>query len=163
MEKEQIDLSISKAEIRKALENVVSGNHKDLVLRALFETASSEQLSALFKASIGIEPIIDYSVGDDVYVELYGISTWDFDIDLMKEKDLITIITPATEIISAKIVEINGYSQTPYTVEVEYFHKDHKPLEGVDFPHATKKTQDVSARYIKGPIESWPEGFFEGI
>jgi hypothetical protein len=155
--KEQIDLTISRAEIKKSLESIISGKNKELILKALFDTASNEQLSALFKASMGIEPILNYSIGDEILVNLYGLSTWDFNIDLMKEKDLITSYdSNGPEIMCATIVDINTYSSTPYEIEVEYFHKDNKPLDEIP-PHITRKTQDFTEKYIIGCKEEWPE------
>jgi hypothetical protein len=157
-DKDYVDFSVSKADIKKSLESVLSGQHKELLLNALFDTASNDQLSALFKASMGIEPILNYSIGDEIVVNLYGVSTWDFNIDLMKEKDLIVSYDEeGPEVICAKVVDINAYSSAPYKVEVEYFHKDNKPLEGVDFPRTTRKTQDLTERYIIGCKEEWPE------
>ena len=78
-------------ELKKALAPRLLNDKKQILLNMLIACLAedSNSMSQLSKALLGIAPNIEYSVGDQVVVNVSGLSSWKFDLPHMREKGVI--------------------------------------------------------------------------
>lgn len=160
MEKKSISLDVSYEDIKDKLRKAIEPEYDDnLIVDCVMSLTQDDphKLGVLFKALLGISPKHQYEVGDEVVINLYGISTWDFSNDEMNQRGL-TYLVGNVMCINGKIVGIDPWAENPYNIRVEYYHKDSAEREDLDALPPTKiKEQHVNPRYVIGLQEDWPE------
>jgi hypothetical protein len=104
--------------------------------------ADQDALGKIFMASLGILPEPGkYSVGDTVLIPSDNLSNWKFDLDKMREENLVV-----KEMIECEILEYNVYNER-YLCEYTYINAD--GVKGKD--------TSLSSEYsIKGLAEELP-------
>ena len=138
---------MSYREIAQRIGQVFKPEHKELMTQALMELChdNDSDLELIFKASMGITPQLNYFVGQQVIVDLSGISEWRFNKEKMKEEGLII----EDKYMEAEILHARPFNRTrQYTLEVEYICKESGKRK--------RTTSDTYDSYIKGISEEFP-------
>lgn len=155
----EIITKFTRDEVKQRIYNLFKKEHADLLTDCIMGMSEygGLDLAPIFKASLGIEPVINYFVGDEVLVPVESLSYWRWDKDKMIEQKIIT----KEEYIKGKIFEINKWRDVPYKIEYEYIHKDSGEIESnYDFvssnkmelydelPNVNKKLKNLSIKKV---------------
>jgi hypothetical protein len=110
-------------ELKSSLKQHLSTDKENVVLDAIIGCLEEDthSMSQLARALLGIRPIMEYSIGDEIMVRLSGVGTWQIDKDLMIQKDMIDTTTFEDESIKCKVINIKPYKSQPYEVELVTF------------------------------------------
>ena len=149
MSSKEINISLTESDIRKVIEQVVTGPNKELVAEALFQNlmdSSAQEIGYFIQAYIGNKPVLQYSVKEEVLVAPSNLADWNFDKETMIEKGIIK-----NDLMKAKIIEATVFSSKAYTVVFDYWHKEEKKL--VTYEEGYR----ISADKIVQLAEEWPE------
>lgn len=144
--KQYVSLQLEEDEIQNLLNQKLAEHPaKEMLSEALMSIAKDySSLDILTKALLGLKPMLEYSVGDDVMVKSRGLSDYSFD-----EPAMIAAGTLIDGVMKCTIIEANPWKHNFYTVEYEYIHKDNQEIRTT--------TSNVSNSYIVGPDEEFPE------
>ena len=153
MERKTFRADFDIKQLKEMLSNNITGPNKELLVETIVSIAQDHHedhnCSALLMSCLGVKPVVDYHVGDGVDVNIFGISTWDWDKAAMQIHKLLTVPEQGGEIVSAGIVDVNPYSYNQYKIKYSYMNKSD------DRPTITG-TQWMKAEYIVGYTEEWP-------
>ncbi len=140
----EITLRFSTKEIQTKLKKVFKAEHQELMSECIVGVLSenSEALEKVFKASMGIHPVLEYKMGDVVSVRKTGLSDYMFDEEKMIEEGLI-----ANEHMVALISATQPFNNYPYQIKYKYIDKEGDTKE---------YTSDVHKMYITGLSEEFP-------
>lgn len=118
---EELNIKITKKELLELLSKKLKVPSSEKLAKLIIETIQHEHgLTALYRGLMDIFPVLNYKVGDPIYVEAAYLASWRMDKDatvalpgILNEKYVPCIITNCSE-----------YRQNPYTVIYTYIQKD---------------------------------------
>ena len=141
-----IHVILSRREIIKRISDTFKPSHKQCMSDCLNDILDDTELQTVFKASLNIEPELQYKIGDDILVRADMIYIYEMDKDAMVEAGLIKENTMKATIVNVKPYALNA----EYYVEADYIKKGSaEVLRDVD--------KSVSARYVISLIEDFIE------
>ena len=145
-------VNFTPTELKSSLKQHLSTDNENILLDAIIGCLGedSNSMSQLAKALIGIRPIMEYSVGDEIMVRLSGVGTWQLNKDLMIQQNMIDTTTFAEDSIKCTVIDIKPYKAQPYEVEYTILNKD------IVDPKPVKETSFTWANYIYSIAEEWP-------
>lgn len=120
--KDEINVTIRKSDLKKMLKNVIQHSQSTLISEVIVENLAQSEcgLVNMFHAFNGINPeLADFNlkVGDMIPVKWYGLSTWDWDEQAMKNAQILLDGTVECHIL--------GYDNTKtHSIHVEYIFID---------------------------------------
>lgn len=109
-----ITISITSEDIRDQLSKLISGtSHKEQILDTIMYSicATDPGLETLYKSLVGIDFTSKYKVGEEFYVKLSRLGSWQFDAKATEDAGL----TFQGRVV-AKIIQVDKYSNLPYQV-----------------------------------------------
>lgn len=140
----EITLRFNTKEIQEKLKKVFKAEHQDLMSECIVGVLSenSEALEKVFKASLGIHPVLKYKMGDIVSIRKVGLTDYLFDVEKMIDKGLIV-----NDHMTALISGTQPHSNYPYEAKYKYINAEGETHE---------YTSDVHQMYIAGLSEEFP-------
>ena len=116
-----IDIKLSSEEIQKRLKDIIkpeySDNVSECIIGLLEENAHG--LETVFKATMGILPIIKYEVGDVVLIKGSNLASWYIDHEQTELQGY-----SKKGLIPCLITDINKFAADPYGVTYSFIEKD---------------------------------------
>jgi hypothetical protein len=111
-----ISIKLSEQEVVQNLRQFITGDHADLVSEAILGLIDdSDDRAKLFKATLGIEPLLRYKVGDRVSIPIGKISTYSWNESAMVNEGLIS-----NDRIDGTIKEVRKWDYGPYVISHLY-------------------------------------------
>ncbi len=88
----EIITKFSEDEVKQRIHNLFKKEHADLLTDCIMGLSeySGLDLAPIFKASLGIEPLINYFVGNEILVPIDSLSHWRWNKDEMIKQKIIT-------------------------------------------------------------------------
>ena len=118
-------IEISNEEIVQRLKLLFKDEYSEDATEVLLGVLSENDhaYGTLFKMSLGIKPVTQYEVGDEVLIEPYSLNSWKFD----KEKTIESKYA-YKELVICKILSVNKYAKEQYKVTFTALDSDDKPV-----------------------------------
>jgi len=140
----EITLRFTVKEIQEKLKKVFKAEHQELMSECIAGVLSenSDGLEKVFKASLGIYPVLEYKMGDVISVRRAGLTDYLFDTEKMIEEGLMV-----NDHVVALITGTQPYSHYPYQSTYKYINAEGETHEC---------TSDVHKMYIAGLSEEFP-------
>jgi len=163
MKKEYISTSVDLSD--ESLETIIKrfikdGENKENLTKALLgalREAGSVSRSLVVQAYLDVGPwvqengIIDYKIGDYVYMNANVVSDWHWDKPFMKSVGIL-IETDHKEWLQARITDINHFAEKAFTVEYKYLKENlDKSIHDEIIEEAFVSLYNIS------PLEEYPE------
>jgi len=145
-------VNFTSAELKSSLKKHLSTDKENILLDAIMGCLDEDtnNMSQLAKALLGVKPLIEYSIGDEVIVKLSGVGTWQLNRELMIQQNMIDTTTFIDKTIKCRIISIKPYKSQPYEIEYAILRKD-----TID-PEPEIETTYTWSNYIFGISEEWP-------
>jgi len=103
-----IHVILSRREIIKRISDTFKPSHKQCMSDCLNDILDDTELQTVFKASLNIEPELQYKIGDDILVRADMIYIYEMDKDAMVEAGLIKENTMKATIVNVKPYAVNA-------------------------------------------------------
>jgi hypothetical protein len=117
----EINIKLNTKQVAEAISLTFTGKYKDEMTECLMSVLEGNDvgLASLYKASIGVKPELEYTIGTRVYVEIGTLSTWRMALKEMKKTKAII-----DDLLVCTIIKVDKYAENPYKVEYDYLDVD---------------------------------------